>query len=1063
MNFFSKIAMCLALCVITSFAFGQGVTTASFSGSVADNQGDPLPGAVINVVHEPTGTRYETVSRANGSWRILNVRVGGPYTATATMTGFKTQKVDNIFVRIGEDRVIDFKLQLDSVEETLVVVAESNPIINPSRTGAATSVGEEAIQKLPSVTRELEDFLRTNPFFAVQAPNGSTQRSITVAGRSNRYNNILIDGAVNNDLFGLSASGTPGGQAEVPAISLEALQEIQLLVAPYDIRQGGFTGGGVNAITKSGSNSFNGSAFFSTRTEDWIGDGPNDSPFGLFEDDQLGFSVGGPIVKDKAFFFVSYENREKQQGQGWAVRPDGDESGSGVNFGRFDEATRFRNALINNYGYDPGGFEETLRPIESDNFFARFDFNINDKNRLTVRHNYVDATNLINSSGSFTYRLPNNSYVFPNETNSTVIQLNSTFGDFYNEFRVGFQTIKDRRQFVGDPFPWIEIENLPGGGEFEAGSERFSTQNALDQDILEITNDLTFFRGNHTITIGTHNELFSFDNLFIRENFGAYQFNSIDDFENGIVEQYDISVSATSDPQQSAKFDVQQLGFYIGDQWAINPDFQLTMGLRLDIPLLPDTPTRNPQSESIARFLDNPSENPNAQTATGLRTDEIADGNLLWSPRVGFNWDVNGDSKQQLRGGVGIFSGRTPYVWISNQFSNTGIEFTRLRARFRGDGPRLPFNPDPFNQPLLDELTEFGVTPATNEIDLMDPDFEYPQLLRWNLAYDRDLEFWGLIGSAELIWSQTQNDIVYQDLNRVPQRDANGNVLRQFDGRTLYEQQDPSLTNVIFLTNADDGEQFNLNVKVERPFQDGWYTMLSYTHGKSDSINDGNSSQAYSNWRFLPTRDPNFPEETTANFEVEHRINAIVSYNVDWGAGWDTNFALYYNAQSGQPYSTVFNGDVNGDGETGNDLFYVPASADEVIIVNGTWEDLNAYIEADEGLRNARGSIVERNASREPWRRQLDFSAAVGLKVRNYKFALTIDILNFLNIFDDEAGKAEYVNFGNIQVGRFLGLDDETGKPTYLLFNTVFSPENRFTLDNLRSRWRGKLGLRFTF
>ena len=1029
----SKIILAMVVCFGTISLLGQGVTTASINGTVTDDGGSTLPGAVVTAVHEPTGTRFSAVSRADGRYNIRSMRVGGPYTVSASMTGFATQKRDNVFLQLGEDETIDFKLSVESIEESLTVVASANPLINSSKTGASANISEESIQTLPALSRGIEDLARTSSYFNDFDSNGGVS-SLSVAGRNNRYNNILIDGAVNNDLFGLAANGNPGGQAEAQPISLEAIQEVQLLIAPYDVRQGGFTGGGVNAVTKSGSNDYSGSVFHFFRDDAFVGD-LDGREFGMFEETQTGASIGGPIMKDKVFFFASVELRRKDQPTGWAIRPDGDESGTGQNFGRYDEAVRFRDILINTYGYDPGGFEEQTRNTESDNFFIRFDFNLTPEHRLTLRHNYIDATNDILFPGSFTYNFPGNGYTFPNETNSTVAQLNSTFGDLYNEFRISYQTIKDRRTGVGDPFPWIEIENLPGGGEFEVGTERFSTKNALDQDVIEITDDLTFFRGNHTFTVGTHNELFSFKNLFIREAFGAYQFNSLEDFENGWVEQFDYSFSVTGDPNQAAEFDVQMLGFYFGDQWAVNPDLNVTMGLRLDIPNYPDKPSRNPLSEEFF----------------GYRTDETADGNESWSPRVGFNWDILGDTVHQLRGGIGLFSGRTPYVWISNQYGNTGIDFRRVQARVSGGvsaDNHIPFEPDPFNQPETIE----GVRTLTNEIDLIDPNFEMPQLLRANVAYDTKLPFWDLIGTVEYMYSKTQNDILYQNLNLVDSGD------RSFDGRPIYGRVNSDLTDVIFLTNHSEGDQQTINLKLERPMKDNWSGSVSYLNGKSETLNDGTSSQAVSNWRFNEvTGDPNNPPVAPSDYDVEHRFTATFAYLFPT----NTLVSVYYNAQSGRPYSTTFNGDLNGDGQFSNDLLYVPNSADEVIIDRGTWDEFNAYIEADEGLRNARGSIVERNASREPWRRTMDVRVAQDVKFGRYKFQITADIFNFWNLIDDNSGQVRYVRNNAVAPISYRGIDDDTGKPIYRI--QFSDPDARFQTDDLRSRWRGQLGLRFSF
>ncbi len=414
-----------------------------------------------------------------------------------------------------------------------------------------------------------------------------------MAGRNNRYNNLQIDGAVNNDVFGLAPSGTPGGTTEAQPISLDAVQELQLVVSPYDVRQGGFSGGGINAITKSGSNALKGTAYFFGRNQDWVGEAPNGTKIGQFKDQQFGGSVGGPIVQNKAFFFGNVDWTQKDNPSGFSV------NGSGQQFGRSAEIDRFISILRTRYNYSPGGTEEFIRTIDSDKFFVRGDFNLNQRNQLTVRHNYLDAKNDIGRPTTALYYMPDNFYRMNNKTNSTVGQLNSTLGTAVNELRFTYQRIRDRRGAGPSeerPFPFILVDL--SAGQVRAGRENFSTANELDQDVYELTDDFTLLRGRHTFTFGTHNEFFRFRNLFIRDSFGSYRFANLDMLEQGLAQQYDYSFSLTSDPLQSAKFRVRQFGFYAGDQWRAATNLTLTYGVRADIPTFPDKPTANPLSES---------------------------------------------------------------------------------------------------------------------------------------------------------------------------------------------------------------------------------------------------------------------------------------------------------------------------------------------------------------------------------------------------------------------------------------------------------------------------------
>jgi outer membrane receptor for ferrienterochelin and colicin len=1032
-RFFFAIVAAFAL---AASAGAQSVTTGGISGLVSDESGGVLPGAGVVAVHQPTGTQYTGVTARDGIYSLLNVRAGGPYTVSVSLSGFKEQKQSNLSVGLGATRAVDFKLQLERITETIEVTAQTSAIINPLNNGPASNVSEEAIQNLPTVGRGLDDFTRLNPYFASTAIGGTNSNGVSVAGRNNRYNNIQIDGAVNNDLFGLAANGAPGGQADTQPVSLDAIQELQLLVAPYDVRQGGFSGGGINAITKSGANQFFGTAYWFWRNEGLVGDGPDDRPFGDFSDKQFGASLGGPIITDKAFVFVNVDLGRRGVPNGYAIG-----GSSGQDFGHQAEAQVFVDILQSRYGYDAGPYdEEFIRNTENNKIFARLDFNLSQRHRLTLRHNYIDGINDLygTANSSTTFNFPDHPYQFDSQTNSTVLQLNSTLGSAVNELRLTYQRI---REFRGHPtdFPQVQVD-LTDGSRLLVGSEQFSAANALDQDIIELTDDYTFTRGQHSITIGTHNEFFKFQNLFIRDNFGTYRFSNMANFAAGLAQQYDYSFSVTGDPQQPARFNVNQIGFYVGDVWRVTPRVTLNLGLRLDKPFFPDKPTANPAS--VAAF--------------GYATDVVPNP-TMFSPRIGFNWDVKGDGMRQLRGGAGIFSGRTPYVWLSNQYGNTGIEFQRIGASFNANN-RIPFATDPFNQPK----TVTGATAGTftNEIDLVDPDYKYPEVLRGNLAYDHDLGFGDLVGTVEFFGSTTFKDIAYNNLNRVP------GPTTLFDGRPIFVRQVPTLSDAVLLTNTSEGSQWSISGKLERPFRNGFFASGSYIYGRSKSINDGTSSQALSNWRFVYVPgDINNPPLAYSNFDLGHRINVALSYELKLLEHFHPVLSLFYNGQSGRPYSVLFNTDVNADGTIGNDLLFVPASVNDVVVRNGTPEQLEAFIAGDAGLSANRGKIVPRNASRAPWTNSLDFRLAfdVPLGGAKRKLEFTFDVLNMLNLFDSSWGRFQFTGNQNIAPIQYAGIDAATSKPIYNIATLASPTFTKFITDDLRSRWQAQFGVRFRF
>jgi Carboxypeptidase regulatory-like domain len=1030
MNSWKKaLGLAAVLCLLMGGAvssFAQTVTTGSLAGVVTDVQGGALPGATVVATHTPTGTIYEGVTDGEGRFNILNIRVG-PYSVAVTMSGFKKEERPGVEIALGEQRSVEFKLPIETLVETVDVVGEIS-VIDSSRAGTAQSVSQQVVDSLPSINRSIYDLVKVSPYFSSIGLNADPQ-SISVAGRNNRYNNVQIDGAVNNDVFGLADSGVPGGQTETQPVSLDAIQELQLVVSPYDVRQGGFSGGGINAITKSGTNNLRGTGYYYGRTDSWVGESPTGIALGEMFDRQTGASLGGRIVQNRAFFFGNVDIARRETGSGASV------SSTGQVFGREADVDRFISILQNRYGYNPGGKEEFTRQTDSNKWFIRTDFNIANGHQLTVRNNYISALNDIGRPDPANYFMPDAFYRFETDTNSFVTQLNSTFGASVNEFRVTYQRQRDRRGGQPDqqPFPFVRVFGLSGGASVRAGTENFSTANELDVDVIEITDDFSMLRGKHTFTFGTHNEFFDFRNLFIRDLFGNYTFDSLNFFEQGLAQSYDLSYSNTSDPLQAAEFGVRQWGFYAGDQWRALDRLTVTLGVRLDIPTFPDTPTANP----------------NVLATYGYATDVVPEG-LQWSPRAGFNYDISGNATEQVRGGFGLFTGRTPYVWLSNQYGNTGIEFTRVTvSTTQGRITPVPFQPDPNNPPRN------VAQAATNEISLIDPDYKYPSLVRGNVAYDRQLGFWDLVGTAEFLFSSVVNDIKYQNVNL-----ADLGVRRQ-DGRPVFSRVSTAFSNAILLENTSQGDQWSINFQVQRPFKNGLTFSGSYLYGESTSILDGTSSQAASNWgNLIMPGDVNNPPLTRSNFDPGHRITLFGAFDVPLGRGFSATASLFYVGQSGRPFNlTSLNVDINGDARTNNDSLYLPASADEVTFTNGTFSDWQAFIDGDECYGNYIGQIIPRNACRAPWTNQLDFKFNVQVPFKRVRTEVTFDLLNLFNLFDREAGLVEYANFNSLQPAAVTVVNNRYN------YNIAAVTGNTavFLRDDLRSRWQMQLGARIRF
>jgi hypothetical protein len=1035
------LALCAAVLLLAAVPALSQETTGALQGTVSvKTDKTPLPGVSVEAIHVPTGTRYAGVTGSSGQFNILNVRVGGPYTVTAKISGFRPETIKDVSVALGEKRFLGFELDVEALKESVTVTAEAEPLISPTRMGSSESLSDAEIKSLPTIRRQFQDFARTNPYVNVNASD-PTQTNISVSGKNNRYNTIQIDGAVSNDLFGLAATGTPGGQTDTQPISLDTIQEIQVAVSPYDIKQGGFTGGAINAITRSGTNDFHGSIYGSTRNENWIGsnvpqfngDAVN-RPLGSFNSDQYGARVGGPILRDKLFFFASGERNKLSQPTSGSA--DGSTSNA---YSNPAQAALFKSFLQTTYGYDPGGLGDYNTRTNSDLLLGKLDFNANASNNVSFRYNYVNALSDINGArNSGTYTFETGGYTITDKTNSGVLQLNSVFGaDSFNQARVGYQTVRDNRA-VPIQFPTVYIctpaaanTRCSGGGTFQllAGTERSSGANRLDQDIFELTDDFTLIKGNHTITIGTHNEFFKFKNLFVQDVYGTYYFNTLADFmQKGIAQSYQVGFGVT-DPKWEAQFSAQQWGLYVGDQWKVRNNLTVNLGLRFDLPRLPDSPSYNPAIFSTY----------------GVDTSNVPSGNLMVSPRLGFNWNPTPSGLDQVRGGIGVFAGRTPFVWLSNNYGNTGVDLVNQT------NTNVAFNPDINNPPK-------GGATAAITANGVNPDFKFPRVLRSTLGYDREMPF-GIRGSVEFMFTKTLEDIFYYNLNRVPTGQTN------FFGAPTYKVLSTQFSDMIYLDNTTKGEQQNLSLVLEKRFPFGLYLNGTYAYMNAKAAFEGTSSVAYSNWQFQTTNGDIYSQQLTRSFwEVPHRFTVVASENFKTGPVMH-NVGFVFTAQSGQPYSILMGGNPNTDGTANNDLLFVPNNYNDVIWkgagapTEAGWNDWLSYT----GLDKYRGRVSERNGLDAPWIHTLDFHYDITIPISVVQFQLTFDVLNLINLIDKNSGLLRYVSNQTYTALTYSGIDSATGKPIYTVNANALAENRQFSTQDLRSRYQLKLGGRVSF
>lgn len=1044
----------------TTVAFAQ-VTTSSMTGTITDSK-EGLPGATISATHEPTGTPYSTASNEDGRFNIPNMRVGGPYKVTITYIGYEPVTFNDVYLRLGEPFVLNQTLSKTGgiTLSEVSVTGRRDAVMNSRRTGASTNINRTQLENLPTSSRSLNDFLRLTP----QA-NPTPAGGMAFGGSSSKFNNITIDGAVNNDVFGLSANGTPGGGAGTQPISLDAIQEVQVVLAPYDVTLGNFTGAGVNAITRSGTNKIEGSAYYYLKNQDISGKNVlTNVKSANFSDQQYGVRLGGPIIKNKLFFFANVELGRRTS----PIANNAGEPGAAISLATAQAiAARAQSA----YGYDVGSYGPMNLARENDKVFFKLDWNINAKNQLTARYNYINAfdDNLTRSGTLFSFG--NNLYKFRNKQNVAIVELRTNFNSKYsNNFLVGYTRIRDARQTVGALFPSVQINNIDGvsGQSAVFGSERSSVANQLDQDIIEVTNNFKVNLGKHLLTFGTHNEFFKFRNLFINNFNGRWTYNNLADFQNNAPAQVQATYSRIpGDPTPAAKFNAAQLSIYAQDEWQATKDLKITYGIRFDKPVFGDKPLRNPLIE--AAF-------------PGYRTDRTPSTAILVSPRIGFNYDVTGDRTVQLRGGTGIFTGRVPFVWLSNQYGNSGMLFSTVSVN---NPPGATFIPNPANQAAA------GAGSNRAEVNLVSDNFKIPQVWRTNLAGDFKLPY-GIIATLEGVYSKTLNNVVYKDINMSPSTTRLNPTLSggtttsaPADNRPTYPGRvdATNFTNVILLSNSNQGYTYTLTGQVQKTFDNGFNAMLAYTYGRAKSVNDGTSSTALSNWEFVQiSQDPNNPPLATSTFETRHRIVGSAGYQFTYGPAkaFGTGIALFYQGFSGLPYTYLVNGNLNGDAgvtASGNDLFYVPRNQSEIklnaLAASGSnpaltpaeqWTLLDAYIEGDSYLRTRRGQYTERNGATTPWEHKFDLRITQDLggmigATRN-KIQVTLDIFNVGNLINNNWGRTYTISN---QAYSLVSVQNPTNITTG---GYTFRPPatgTAFSVAPFASAWSMQFGLRYLF
>lgn len=1092
----------IATMLVLAFGYGQSVqaqvTTASLTGVVADQTGETLPGASVVAVHTPSGTTYGTSTRSDGSYRISNMRVGGPYTITFSFVGFRSYVVEDVYLQLGETYNQRGTLSTDSIElDELIVTALEDRIFNQERTGAGTNVTSDRIINVPTINRSIEDLTKLTP-----QSSGSS-----FAGRDNRFNNYTVDGNAYNNNFGLGSSQFAGGNP----ISLDAIEEVQISLAPYDVRQGGFTGANVNAITRSGTNTYRGTVYTYYRNQDLVGQQIGDNEINV--DDSftrtLGFSLGGPIIQDKLFFFVSVEQEEADNpgDSRRALRPGETPDDAQITRVPLSQAEFVRDQMQSIYGYNTGGFENIPFGNEALRLNARVDYNISNNHRAMVRFNRFDSFRDVNINGnsirgfpgSERYRSTNRSgpealtfrnanYSVDNVISSIVTELNSTLSDnLANNFRVGYTWITDPQRSVpgnNDPFPMIEIMEPRGSDPnvyyMSLGDELFTVGNLLENDVFTISNTLTYFTGRNTITAGVNFEHMTFANAFNPVWNSWYRYPTYDDFVESVINQnpnvrpshFAIGFTYDEDNPTSLPLDevnFAQVGLYVQNEFQLSPDFKLTAGLRVDLPFYPVDAPRNPAVEGLNLSI------PNPQGGSNITPDvsSFPGINPLWSPRIGFNWDVRGDRTTQLRGGTGIFSGRLPFVWVSNQINANGV-MRGQRGYFADD---WGVGGNPVWQGFQSDINAYRPDPSTlnaeipNQINITADDFKLPQVWRSNIAIDQRLPG-GFIGTAEFIYGLDFNSPLA--VNLAHQRTGQ-TVNVAGNAYNTYRQQLPGaegtpLREVYYLTNINEGSYVSFNVGLEKTWDFGLYANVNYTLSRARDYGLIGGSQAQSLWPDVAIDDRNNPEAGYSRFDTPNRIVAQVSYDTRVLSRNNlTRFSFIYIGGDQGRYSYTYSGSF-GDG-SGVRLMYVPNSFEEAQLIDieggrsaqEQWQALNAFIEQDPYLSSVRGEITERNGAKLPWLHRVDFRVAQDLNIfrGQHKLQLTFDVLNLGNLLNNEWGVSKTSVQRNPMV--YQGAD-ANGNAQFTVANQITPGAESFRQNiNINNTWSAQFGVRYMF
>ncbi len=1076
-------------CILLAFAalfVGGGilsaqVTTSSLNGLVVDEAGVPVVGVAILATHDPSGTVYTVITNEDGRYTINGMRSGGPYSVEFSCLGYQPMIYTDVTLQLAETYSLNVTMKEDSeMLSEAVVVASAASKFAAEKTGASTNISNSQMTALPTVSRSIEDVTRLSPY----GGNG-----MSFAGTDGRTANFTVDGANFNNNFGLN-DGLPGGGSP---ISLDAIEEVQVVISPYDVRQTNFIGGGVNAITKSGTNTFKGTAYIYHRNENMRGSAVEGEDIaGARDRDRTttyGFTLGGPIVKNKLFFFVNYEySKIPTVANRWRASTDGEgDADAYISRTTVDDLTTISNFVKEKYGYDTGSFTDFPADESNQKILARLDWNIADNHHLAVRYNYTlnKAWNSPNASSSdcetrtvyarmseYSMSFANSMYSMDNIVHSVSLDLNSRINDnLSNQLLATFSKLDDVRGTNSSVFPFIDI--LDGTGTItpymSLGYELFTYNNGVHNTVANVKDDITYYVGTHKITAGASYEYQMADNSYMRNGTGYYRYNSMSDFMNGAApETVCLTYGYDGEDAPAARVRFHKVGVYAQDEWNPNDKFMLSYGVRLDGLFFSN---KDIMTNNAILALD--------YNGRHVDTGLWPSGKISVSPRVGFTWDIFGDKSLKFRGGTGLFSGRIPLVFFTNMPTNSGMVQNNVKIQV-GD-PLLEKFADGiitdkdemknFLNSLDQEKFPLTISPEDGVVGssfaAVDRKFKMPQVWKTSVALDYAFPTsFPMSISGEFIFNKTVNGVCMTNWNVMP---VDGFVrLNGPDNRPMYpENHTYTDTDAYVLTNTNKGYGYSANVMFNMSPVEGLDFTASYTHLVSKELTGMPGSDASSAFTYVPTVDgPNNPVLHNSQYVTPDRFFASLTYRDKC----NNTFSLFYETwRGGYNYSYMYDGDFNGDGFN-YDAIYIPNTKDELQFVSDDDRDrFWAYLENDKYLSRHKGEYAEAYSVYSPWVHRLDFHYSHDFKVRIGKTSntlqLSVDIKNLLNIFNSSWGVSKQMN-PNLNSGRILTCDhiNADGVPVFSTNDAVSATTPTWTYyHDIGQCWYAQVGIKYMF